>query len=693
MARQGSAWSVKGVDQATRDIARRAAQAAGMTIGEWIDHAIRADADARDAGVPAPATSHLATTGSGPNQAAHPAGGLHPDTLAAVFQRLDDTDARFDATLRPIAYALHDMAERLVALENRARAPARLALSRGQQPDPRGAHDAPVARAPTPDGPPGDWLPDLDLDAEALRRDAGVPSAARPAPVPPSTDLASEPVTNDLLDLPSDKNTQADEQPDPVIAGRIDAATPDVFTDPARHSPTRRRGWAWAAAALVLLLAVLAGAILYGADGRLDRPSLERKITEFSNSAQVAGRELWAKIDTWTAETWTGIQAEVERALGSAANNDTAAAPGAPAERSAVAPPDSPPAPTAQEPVSLESSPKVAESPRPREPEPTAALGPVIEAPVIEADELKPALAPAPAPEPLPPVADPADPPEQNDAAPPPSPALTTPSSSTPTQNGAPAPPLSAREALLVRARAGDFKAQHDLALTFANADPPNYAEAAVWFREAAINGVANAQYNLGVLHETGTGVAPDATRALLWYHSAAEQGHPLAQYNLGVLYAAGRGIPQSFAEAGRWFRRAAERGVPGALYNLAVMTYQGLGGPADPIEAERLFRRAAALGHEPALAWLRAKSAGTASDAPALAKTEIMAVDGALGADDIADIQQHLLDRGLYKGAVDGIAGPRTRAAISQYQAAQGLPVTGMPSAALAKHLQRAIN
>ena len=44
LALSGGAWSVKGIDQATRDIAKRAAQASGLTIGEWIDRAILQDA-------------------------------------------------------------------------------------------------------------------------------------------------------------------------------------------------------------------------------------------------------------------------------------------------------------------------------------------------------------------------------------------------------------------------------------------------------------------------------------------------------------------------------------------------------------------------------------------------------------------------------------------------------------------------
>ena len=36
-----SPWSVKGVDDDARDLARNAAQAAGLTLGAWIDRAIK----------------------------------------------------------------------------------------------------------------------------------------------------------------------------------------------------------------------------------------------------------------------------------------------------------------------------------------------------------------------------------------------------------------------------------------------------------------------------------------------------------------------------------------------------------------------------------------------------------------------------------------------------------------------------
>jgi peptidoglycan hydrolase-like protein with peptidoglycan-binding domain len=49
-----------------------------------------------------------------------------------------------------------------------------------------------------------------------------------------------------------------------------------------------------------------------------------------------------------------------------------------------------------------------------------------------------------------------------------------------------------------------------------------------------------------------------------------------------------------------------------------------------------------------------------------------------------VADLQRALGERGLYDGKVDGLFGARTRAAISAYEESEGLPITGVPSAAV---------
>ena len=49
--------------------------------------------------------------------------------------------------------------------------------------------------------------------------------------------------------------------------------------------------------------------------------------------------------------------------------------------------------------------------------------------------------------------------------------------------------------------------------------------------------GHAQAQDNLGEAYEEGLGVHQDYVEAVQWYRKAAEQGLANAQYNLGVMY------------------------------------------------------------------------------------------------------------------------------------------------------------
>ena len=64
---------------------------------------------------------------------------------------------------------------------------------------------------------------------------------------------------------------------------------------------------------------------------------------------------------------------------------------------------------------------------------------------------------------------------------------------------------------------------------------------------------------------------AKDYPEALRWYHEAAEQGHAGAQNNLGLMYDEGRGVTQDYAEAVHWYCKAAEQGVVLAQFNLGL--------------------------------------------------------------------------------------------------------------------------
>ncbi|HFB1747425.1 TPA: tetratricopeptide repeat protein [Neisseria gonorrhoeae] len=92
----------------------------------------------------------------------------------------------------------------------------------------------------------------------------------------------------------------------------------------------------------------------------------------------------------------------------------------------------------------------------------------------------------------------------------------------------------------------------------------------AVWagdvsdFREnlqAAEQGNAAAQFNLGVMYENGQGVRQDYVQAVQWYRKASEQGDAQAQYNLGLMYYDGRGVRQDLALAQQWLGKACQNG------------------------------------------------------------------------------------------------------------------------------------
>jgi hypothetical protein len=150
-----------------------------------------------------------------------------------------------------------------------------------------------------------------------------------------------------------------------------------------------------------------------------------------------------------------------------------------------------------------------------------------------------------------------------------------------------------------------------------------------VWYRKAASQNLAAAQYNLGVLLGGGGPLPRDFREAFKWFLRAAEQGHVAAQYNLGVMYANGRGVAQDSAEAAKWYRRAAQQGNASAQYNLGAMHLAGDGVRDDPVEAY-LWLTLALAGFPPAR--VAAATSPRSSAAPVLRMTPAE-IDEASGA------------------------------------------------------------
>ncbi len=153
--------------------------------------------------------------------------------------------------------------------------------------------------------------------------------------------------------------------------------------------------------------------------------------------------------------------------------------------------------------------------------------------------------------------------------------------------------------ALLAKATAGDPAAQYQVGWHYEHPDaiwgegytesetsPHDYVKAAFWYRKAAEQGYAKAQYDLGGFYLFGHGLPVDYAQGIMWLRKAAEQGHPSAQTDLAHFYLTGKYVPQDYALAMSWYRKAAERGNPDGQSGLATMYEDGLGVPQNYTEA-----------------------------------------------------------------------------------------------------------
>lgn len=89
-----------------------------------------------------------------------------------------------------------------------------------------------------------------------------------------------------------------------------------------------------------------------------------------------------------------------------------------------------------------------------------------------------------------------------------------------------------------------------------------DFARARQIWMPLALRGEAPAQYSLGRLYEKGLGTDRNYDEALRWYRRAAEQNHADAQYRVAVAYAFGAGgVSKDETQAAKWLQRAAENG------------------------------------------------------------------------------------------------------------------------------------
>ena len=114
-----------------------------------------------------------------------------------------------------------------------------------------------------------------------------------------------------------------------------------------------------------------------------------------------------------------------------------------------------------------------------------------------------------------------------------------------------------------------------------------------------AENGLAEAQFSLGVSYDLGFGVVKNYKQAVYWYEKAAVQGYAPAQFNLGLCYYNGEGVVKNYKQAVYWFEKAANQGIAGAQNNLGYCYGYGEGVVRNYQTAYFWYLLAAANGNE----------------------------------------------------------------------------------------------
>lgn len=197
-----------------------------------------------------------------------------------------------------------------------------------------------------------------------------------------------------------------------------------------------------------------------------------------------------------------------------------------------------------------------------------------------------------------------------------------------------------------------------------------DYRKAFQEFWRLAEQGDAAAQTSLGVMYDLGRGTLQNDREAVRWYHKAANQRHAAAQYNLAGMYRKGDGLPVDLVMAYAWYSLAAANSATDAERQQALHAREGCAKLLSPRELENA--------QEIAGLWL--------SDATAIGLVFPLSVPDEIEPDSITTfIQEGLATFGYDPGPADGIAGPKTHAAVRAFQNDHGLPVTGAISSDLA--------
>jgi len=93
-----------------------------------------------------------------------------------------------------------------------------------------------------------------------------------------------------------------------------------------------------------------------------------------------------------------------------------------------------------------------------------------------------------------------------------------------------------------------------------------------IYAKRAAVQGNAQAQFDLGLMYAKGDGVAKSEKKAFKWFHKSARNNHTEAKFYMGLSFAQGRGVRKQAQLARYWFKLAAKAGHRQAMAHLSSL-------------------------------------------------------------------------------------------------------------------------
>lgn len=165
------------------------------------------------------------------------------------------------------------------------------------------------------------------------------------------------------------------------------------------------------------------------------------------------------------------------------------------------------------------------------------------------------------------------------------------------TANGLPAKPVASApvDELTAMARRGSAEAQYELGIRHHNGlgVAMDKVMALKLFSASAAQGFAKAEYELARHHQGMSGAALDLQQAFVYTRKAAEHGHGPAQVDLGFIYLnANDRVRKDLASSFYWFKKAADSQHVVAQCMLGDFYKNGWGGVRqDDAEALKWYR------------------------------------------------------------------------------------------------------